>query len=96
MSRRIKHLSETTTLIFGHDVALGLFIDLIDNRYKDDPSGEGYVMEWNEKFGFTNNKINLTLRQVEKIDLVDMVKTYLVVSSKIEKFISKNNLKPTS
>ena len=60
MSRNIKQLNDTINIIQGSDHAIGYFIDITDSRYTKsgkDSQGEGYIMEWCQNFGFTNNKI---------------------------------------
>ena len=63
MSRNVRSITDTTTVAFGEDHALGGFYDIMDSRYADsgnDQQGEGYVVEWCEVFGFTTNLIGIT------------------------------------
>lgn len=55
--------TDTITVITGDDHAIGRFIQVIDTRFRDtehDIQGEGYVMEYDNTFGFTLNLIGLT------------------------------------
>jgi|TARA_Y100000034_G_C6790291_1_gene353818 hypothetical protein len=60
MSREIKQLNDTINIVRGIDSVIGYFIDMTDSRYAEsgrDKQGEGYIMEWCQTFGFTNNLI---------------------------------------
>ncbi len=62
MLRQHKQLTKDITLIFGYDHALGSFIQITDARYAstpEDKQGEGYVFEWDERFGVSTDLIDL-------------------------------------
>lgn len=59
MSRRLDLNTETTNIIRGSDHAVGQFVQVVDSRYNDDPSGEGYLVDYDQLFGFSYNVINL-------------------------------------
>lgn len=62
MSRYINRITDTITIITGIDHALGPFVDITDTRYAANPKdeqGEGYLVEWCLKFGFTTNLIKI-------------------------------------
>lgn len=47
----------------GLDRVLGNFLDVTDSRFAGsefDEQGEGYLFEWNERFGISTNLIGLT------------------------------------
>lgn len=60
MSRNHKNLSQLAIVTRGSDHVLGRFVQVSDVRYAlsgDDMQGEGYVLDWDEGFGFTTNLI---------------------------------------
>lgn len=85
MSRFLRKINEHTTVITGHDHALGHFIDIIDKRYANTPldeQGEGYVFEWSQFLGITTNLI-----KAEPEDVQDEYRLLELT----ELFILKNN-----
>lgn len=81
MSRLVFTPNEHTTFISGNDHAIGPFLDITDKRFANsgkDRLGEGFIMEWSEMFGFSNNLIGATVG-----DLEDVVK----LQAKVEIFI---------
>ena len=83
MSRKVNKISDTTRIVSGNDVALGVFVDVIDTRYDKDPSGEGFLMEWSSAFGFAANLIDLDAKEFGNPNLIS------VVLEKVETFIKK-------
>ncbi len=78
MSRHTTRLNDTTQVHSGGDHALGRFIDITDSRYADsgkDEQGEGYLVEWSQLFGFSQNQIGIKVEELpdrERIfELVD-------------------------
>lgn len=64
LSTQSKFVDITT----GKDHAIGKFIQIQDRRYSQsdkDDQGEGYVLDWDEMFGFTINLINATLEDLK-------------------------------
>tara|TARA_R110000824_G_scaffold313040_1_gene499929 strand:+ start:466 stop:726 length:261 start_codon:yes stop_codon:yes gene_type:complete len=60
MSREITKINDTINVVSGVDFTIGYFIDITDSRYAEsgrDEQGEGYILEWCQHFGFTNNLI---------------------------------------
>ena len=54
MSRHSKKFGEYT-VIGGNAHQLGKFLQVTKDGFSDDPSGEGYILEADEKFGITAN-----------------------------------------
>ena len=68
MSRNTKIINDDITIYFGNDHAIGLFLDVSDNRYAKsgkDEEGEGYVFEYSEMFKTSINKIKATIEEVK-------------------------------
>jgi hypothetical protein len=68
MSRHTHKISDHTSVVSGNDHAIGQFIDVTDSRYANsdlDEQGEGYLVEWSTLFGFTQNKIGITIEQLK-------------------------------
>jgi len=64
MSRKVFDLNENISIAYGSDHALGQFIDIMDKRYASsdkDEQGEGYLVEWCNLFGFSQNQIDITV-----------------------------------
>lgn len=81
MSRLVFTPNEYTSFISGSDHAIGAFLDITDTRFANsgmDRQGEGFIMEWSEMFGFSQNLIGATVS-----DLEDVVK----LQAKVEIFI---------
>lgn len=55
MSRHYEYLNNRFTIITGTDHALGRFIQITDNEFTDDPSGEGYILDISDLFGIETN-----------------------------------------
>ena len=71
MSRKTTRLNETIQIHHGNDCAIGQFIDITDSRHATsgkDMQGEGYIVEWSEVFGFSQNKIGITKNQLASVD----------------------------
>lgn len=88
MSRNTERLTSTITCYYGDDHAIGSFIDIVDSRYEDHPdddTGEGFLMEWCQMFGFMTNKIGVS---------VDDLKDTNVLIQKVEAFIETLDLDP--
>lgn len=86
MSRTVIDPSPDISIIRGKDHILGNFVQIQDRRYANsdkDEQGEGYVMDWDELWGFTINLIH-----AEIIDLHDDVKL-LELANKIDWTLSK-------
>ena len=72
MSRNPSRLTEDIVIVRGNDHISGYFVQIMDKRYArsgKDQQGEGYVLDWDEAFGFTTNYINAQI-----IDLHDDMK----------------------
>lgn len=63
MSRNESQISETTWVINGKDKSIGRFIDIRDERVKDE-QGEGYLVEWSDMFGFSVNLLDLSFKEL--------------------------------
>lgn len=84
MSRLTLTVNENITIYHGSDHAIGGFIDIIDKRFAEsgfDNQGEGFVLEYSDMFGFSNNKIN-----IEKLE--ELSQDELIIS-KCNEFINK-------
>lgn len=93
MSRYTKKINEHTTMVFGMDVALGLFIELSDSRVTDpDPDINMLLLDYCDRFGTTVNLLDLNRNQIRAIDFIDMKKTEKLIKYKLYKFIGKRYL----
>jgi hypothetical protein len=67
MSRIHTDLSGNVTKTIGEDHAVGRFVQLTDKRYAGTPEdiqGEGFVLDWDELFGFNVNLINAEVKDL--------------------------------
>lgn len=72
--------TSSTTIIRGNDHILGMFVDVCDSRIAGtvhDPQGEGYLVEWSELFGFSQNKIELESIHISEADIRQKVEEYI-------------------
>lgn len=81
MSRLSKKLNDNTTIIYGSDHAVGRFVQVVDKReIERNDESDGYILDWNELFGYSNNKINLPDKFfagfVDTISIVESVERY--------------------
>jgi hypothetical protein len=73
MSRFHEELSGDVTITTGDDHALGRFMQVSDQRYArsgEDEQGEGYVLNWDQVFGFSTNLIGATREQLGDNDKI--------------------------
>jgi hypothetical protein len=43
------------TACYGVDHELGRFLQIYDSEFEDDPSGEGLILDFDERFGLSQN-----------------------------------------
>jgi hypothetical protein len=55
--RNLRYFGENLILVEGKDHIVGNFVQLIDRNYNQDPSGEGYVFDWDEFSGVIYSKV---------------------------------------
>ena len=81
MSRKTLELQKDTDVHYGGDHAIGTFIDITDRRYANsgkDEQGEGYIVEWSEKFGFNTNLIGITAEELRNSsDTIRLVNKFI-------------------
>lgn len=68
MGRSHVNLSTDVILTTGTDHAVGQFLQLSDQRYSqssEDIQGEGYVLDWDQLFGFNINLIGAKLEDLK-------------------------------
>jgi len=82
MSRKYKNINDRFNLYFGNDQAIGQFIQLQDNTFSEDPSEEGFIFEYDEVFGVTQNYIpNIDVSMITSMDMA---------KAAIDKFLNEN------
>lgn len=65
----------------GMDMALGKFFDITDKRFAgtaNDRQGEGYVLEWSQKWGISTNLIGAKDRDINNVErLLELVEEFI-------------------
>jgi hypothetical protein len=86
MARHTILLGPFTEIHYGKDRALEFFIDITDTRFTasgKDEQGEGYIMEWSKKDGFSTNYILANVAEIN-LPIEEMI---VKIKPKVESFI---------
>lgn len=80
MSRQTIKINENTTIYQGIDHALGKFIQVTDKRFeKESEEGEGYVLDYDDLFGFSVNLINAKTDDLSSFEkMVELTNNFIL------------------